>query len=200
VSNTWCVIASGPSLTKEDCELVERAQAAGQCSVLVINNNFKMVPTATVLYACDGAWWRRYFHETAHFSGEKWSQDEAAASEFGLNHIPGENKQGLCTEPGRIHFGSNGGFQAINLAYHLGAKRIALLGYDMQYTNGQSHWHGDHENGLNNPRNIKHWLPMMNRLARDCERVGMEVVNCSRSTALECFERSTIEDFFSSHA
>ena len=97
-----------------------------------------MVPGAAVLYACDGAWWHQYHSKTSRFKGQKWTQDANAAAQYGLNHIPGEHKEGLCTEPNKIHFGSNGGFQAINLAYHFGATRIALLALTFN-TPGASH-------------------------------------------------------------
>lgn len=163
--------------------------------IYAVNDNWILVPGADYLYACDGAWWDRWIDEVnAGFAGEKYTQDEAAAIRHNLTYIQSESFQGLCTEPGRIHTGNNSGFQAINLAYHHGAKLILLLGYDMQYTNGQAHWFGDHPEGFKNPQPHR-WIPEFNRLARDCERAGIKVVNCSRATALECFEKVDLESW-----
>lgn len=98
---------------------------------------------------------------------------------------------GLCLAPPIICRGANSGFQALNLAVHLGARRIVLLGYDMQRTGGLSHWHGDHGRGLNNPseHNFARWRRQFEEAAPTLAAAGIEVVNCSRATALTCFPR-----------
>lgn len=161
--------------------------------IYVVNDNWKLIPGADYLYACDGTWWDRHIDEIT-FEGERWTQDKPAARQYGLNYIESEQLQGLCREPGKIYTGNNSGYQAINLAYHHGAKLILLLGFDMQFTNGKTHWFGDHPEGLKNPKPDQ-WIPAFNRLARDCEYEGVKVLNCSRATALECFERSDIGEW-----
>lgn len=101
---------------------------------------------------------------------------------------------GLCTEPHTINHGLNSGYQAINLAYHTGAKRIILLGYDMQHTGGKSHWHGDHPKSLSNAQGIHNWRHRFIALAGDLKRMGVQVYNCSTDTALKCFERADVRD------
>ena len=93
-----------------------------------------------------------------------------------------------------IHLGQNSGYQAIGLAYHLGASRILLLGYDMQFTDGRSHWHGDHPRGMGNANSVDKWARHFPAMAADLSAEGIEVLNCSRQTALTCFQRATIED------
>lgn len=93
--------------------------------------------------------------------------------------------------------GGNSGFQAVNLAYLLGYTRIILLGYDMQLTGGQTHWHGDHDfEGATNPvkNTFKGWIPAFNKVAQELKSVGVEVINASRKTALECFPRVSLEE------
>lgn len=103
------------------------------------------------------------------------------------------HRQGLNTKPGEVNSGLNSGFQAINLAYHFGARRIVLLGYDMQHTGGKTHWHGDHPRGLTNAEGISSWVKYFRPLAEDLARLGVEVVNCSTDTALTCFTRAPLE-------
>lgn len=93
-----------------------------------------------------------------------------------------------------VNYGGNSGYQAIGLAYQLGADRIALIGFDMRRTGGRSHWHGDHPAGLGNACGIERWAPRFAALARDLARVGVEVINCSIETALDCFPRADIRD------
>lgn len=112
----------------------------------------------------------------------------------GVNYVEAADDVGLCTRAGRIHSGGNSGYQAINLAFMWGARRIVLLGYDMQRTGGRTHWHGDHGNGLPSlTADLKEWRRRMIQLGIDLRTHGVEVINATRDTALTCFERQPIE-------
>jgi len=80
----------------------------------------------------------------------------------------------------------------VSLAIARGAKRVILVGYDMQRTNGMSHWHGDHPKGLGNAGKIAEWPAEFERMAK--KNPGIEIVNCSRETALTCFPRRGLEE------
>jgi len=80
-------------------------------------------------------------------------------------------------------------FGPFNIA---GARRIILLGFDMQWTGGKSHFFGDHAEGLRNKDPTAH-IPHFTQLAADLEREGVEVINCTRETALYQFKRATLE-------
>lgn len=113
-----------------------------------------------------------------------------------INQVEGVDDPGLSLRPGRIHTGLNSGYQVIGLAYMWGPpRRIVLLGYDMQRgPSGESHHHGDHEGGLPNLGTLDEWSRRMNELAFDLRVQGVEVVNCSRATALRCFDRAQLQD------
>ena len=86
----------------------------------------------------------------------------------------------------------NSGAACIRLAAMAGARRIVLLGYDCQKTGGKSHWHGDHPWPLGNAGRADRWRERFGRLAVDLTNV--EVINCSRHTALTCWPRAKLED------
>ncbi len=91
-----------------------------------------------------------------------------------------------------IHQGNNSGYQAINLAYHFGAKRIILLGYDM--TGQGNHWFGKHEGpGLSRNTNYESYVQHFETIKP--ESYGIEIVNCSRITALNCFPKRRLENY-----
>jgi len=95
-------------------------------------------------------------------------------------------------------YGSNSGYQAINLAFILGAGEIILLGYDMQKTGGKQHFFGDHPNGpMKVDSDYNGWLGNFEKLASDLAGKGVEVINCTRQTALTCFKRMSLEDALS---
>ena len=77
-----------------------------------------------------------------------------------------------------------------------GARKIILLGYDMQCgPNGETHWFGSHPGALEKgaglyPRFVQNFRTTL----RDLERNGITVINCSRRTALDCFPRLPLEE------
>jgi hypothetical protein len=128
----------------------------------------------------------------AGFKGELWTQDKRASLEHGLFYIHGEGKEGLGKD--KIHYGSNSGYQAVNLAYVFGAVKVVLLGFDMQRTGGLTHWHGNHPAAINRDLPVKEFLKKFPALARDLEAEGVEVINATRETALECFKKVDLEE------
>lgn len=122
------------------------------------------------------------------------AKTKRAAQKYGLNFIQGRAGAGLCKTPWVVHHGRNSGYQALNLAYHLGASKIVLIGYDMQTDGAKVHWHGDHPKGLQNARTIDRWAGYFPALAADLEQEGVEVVNCTIKTALDCFPRADLRD------
>ena len=184
---TCVVVASGPSLTVEQTQLVEDARVAGRCHVIVVNDNWRLLPDADVLYAADSRWWRLHWTAVSTgFRGEMWTCKRETAKQYGLCHIDSTPRhQGLSRTPGLIHEGGNSGYQAIGLAYNFGATRIVLIGYDMQHRPGdRPHWFGKHPAGLSNAGGVKDWAPRFNALADDLRAEGVELLNCSLRTAL----------------
>jgi hypothetical protein len=142
------------------------------------------------MYAGDRQWWDRY-GDACDFRGERWTRDERSAMRYRLRRIEGSDGAGLCT-CGGVHLGGNSGYQAINLAYHLGAREIVLLGFDMHRDNG-GHWHGEHEDMLSAPEShIAAWVRQFDALARDLSAAGCRVTNATPGSALECFPSGSL--------
>ncbi len=164
--------------------------------MVVINTSWEKAPWADVLYACDALWWKKY-EGVPGFEGLKYTQDDGALVYPTMTYIESVDKPGLSFDRSVIHQGGNSGYQAMNLAFHLGAKRIVLIGYDMKLgAGGAKHWHSTHPTGLNNPDavSLKRWGPNFAALAADLKRAGVEVINCSLDTALTSFPRARLED------
>jgi hypothetical protein len=184
---TFVIIASGPSLTSEDVEYCR-----GKAKVIAINDNYLMAPWADYLYFCDGKWWRWHQdkEEFKNFQGQIYTRHSEAGEQENINHIQSKPEKGLSKDKDVIHEGSNSGYQAINLAYHLGAKRIILLGYDMQTTNGENHWFGLHPDKI--VSNYNNFVDKYNQMAPHAKEIGLEIINCTRQTALKCFPRQEL--------
>lgn len=181
IGETVACIASGPSLTKADCDAVH----AKGWRTIVTNTTFQLAPWADALFAFDGSWWREYRHQVdAVFAG-----DRVTCSSAGRVMGAAES---LLYQPWFAPF-QNSGASAIALAVLTGPARIVLLGYDCQKTGGKSHWHGDHPSTLSNALSMSHWPRAFRNVSRFAKEHGVKVINCTRQTALECFPCQPLE-------
>lgn len=64
----------------------------------------------------------------------------------------------------------------------------------MQRTGGKFHWHGKHWGNLPNGQGFPTWIKNFAPLAVDLARRGVEVINATRETALQCFPRMSLEE------
>jgi len=160
--------------------------------VIVINDAYRLAPWADVLFAADHGWWK--WHEgVPSFSGLKYALHAGASEWPGVTVLRSTGIQGLELHPSGLRAGYNGGYQAINLATHLGASRIVLLGYDMQAPRrGPSHFFGEHPNHARSPYGT--FLEIFPSIVAPLQALGITVFNCSRSTALECFPRVALSE------
>lgn len=173
---TVVCIASGPSLNKTDIKLVRRSKLI----TIAVNNAWKWAPWADLHYAGDMAWWRNYGAEVRHKS-QRWTCSKAAAERFRCKYRPRKIKPGY-----------NSGAMAIELALHLGAARVLMIGYDCSVANG-THFDGDHSKTPNpTPERCKRWKPQFKQILKLYPNA--EVINCSRYTELKCFPRKTLEE------
>lgn len=174
---TVVCVASGPSLTQEDCDAVKDTGL----TTLVANDSWRRAEFAQVLFASDHGWWQQHTHEIT-VPAERWTDSVPAAQEFGLH---------LYVTPRRP---SSSGGRLIELAADLGAKRVLMIGYDCSLKAG-SHWHGDHtRTGNPTEQTIGRWHSQFAAIAASLAAQGVEVLNCSRETALTCFARQPLEE------
>ena len=150
--------------------------------------------TAQHLYGSDAQWWK-YHQYVPEFSGTKWTQAVAwkdNPEDHGIRCLRADiAAKGLSTDPQKIHTGKNSGYAAINLALHLGAERVLLLGYDMQFK-GKRHWFGSHPEPMDIDSNYASFLRQYRTILP--ERYGLEIWNVSRQTALDCFPRYNLDE------
>ena len=177
---TAVIIAGGPSLTRADVALVEESGTY----MIGINCAYQISGQLNILYACDAAFWNEHYTKingVVKISLEKTKYKD-------VFHLENDGTHGVSDCFPKVKTGGNSGYQAINLAYLLGFKKIILLGYDMKITAGRVHWHGNHEK-LNNPNDnvIKNWISNYKDLAALLAARNIQVINASRDTALDCF-------------
>jgi hypothetical protein len=124
-----------------------------------------------------------------------------------------KHSAGITTNSDMVSWNSNSGSSAISVAANMGAKRIILLGFDMNYNEGNSrHWHNLYKSATPpNPNrrgaNVRfthlfsferhlHGFPY---IARDAKARGIEIINLSPLSAIKDFPKYTLKEFLSSN-
>lgn len=165
------VIASGPSLIGFDFDALPSGTRIGanrsawlaNCDLLVtVDRNFHRKEVERI----------RAFGPRAHVA----LPDQQA-------RIPGVNywayarcMEGLTFQPNHLA-GSNSGFAAFNLAVQLGYTDIALLGFDMKWDAGRSHFHEGYNQRASVDRNLGIWAKAFDTAAQQLAGRGVTVTN-----------------------
>lgn len=168
----------------------------GKGKVITVNTTFRLAPWADAHYSSDHDWWAANLPEMRlNCLGELWTGYATATIADDVKVCPYvKSGRGILKKAGQIAWGGNSGYCAMGLAYQFGAKRIILIGFDMSDPNGKEHWHGSHDNKIKKPFNFPMWSQRFKEAAIDFEKLGVEVINCSRHTALRCFKRAKLEE------
>lgn len=208
ISPSWagepCFIAApGPSLTPEVVAKVRMIRWVDQWRAIAVQDAYRLMPWADAMYGCNPSWWRVH-KDCNKFSGEKWSTHEVentcndkreAADLYGISLVKGMDGDEFSFDPGVIHYGSNSGFQAINLALLKGCTQIVLIGFDMRCVGGKSHFFGDHPKELhtNEDRHFRGYVKRFDRAASKLPAHIM-IVNATPGSALTSFRMLSLED------
>lgn len=188
---TLFLVAGGPSLMRQDLSVLKGRR------VIAINNSYRLLPSADVLWFTDHQWWRWHHqsHEFCKFRGLKVTIAQQLADDPTIKVLHLGPEKGLSLNPEVICHGSNSGYAALNLAVLLGASRVVLLGYDMQVDGrGRKHWHQDHRTEA--PADIYEtkFLPNFPFLVKPLAELGVEVVNATPGSALKVFPMMPLDE------
>jgi hypothetical protein len=184
---TIVVVASGPSATAVPLEL-----GRNRARFIAVKTSLALCPRADVLYACDFLWWDQR-RGAPNFPGLKISVNRRACDMgWGVQYL----RCGIGTSAmefddlGRVGWGGNSGFNAVNFAAQLAPARIILVGFDMTLSNG-TRWHADHPGQSVNPNAniVERWRRALDNAAPALAAHGIRVFNCSLGSALTNYEK-----------
>ena len=159
--------------------------------VIGVNNSYMLGNWVDVVWFGDCGWFN--FHQQK-MSDEYFGLRCSCCPRFGDNPKHGvyffardnERKVGISTKPNRVAWNHNSGSSAINVAYHLGATRIVLLGFDMKNAQLQenksridTHWHGGHKATMVqiSDDTLKKHLEGFPYIAKQAPHLGLEIIN-----------------------
>lgn len=177
------VAASGPSLpaSVDDCLL-------SGLPIIAVNDAYRLLPSADILYACDYEWWAVHAEATKGFKGERWTSHDKSREDppEGLRIVPGIHSLDFAFDGDAIAYGNNSGFQAVNLAFMWGASEVYLVGFDMRAVKGKAHFFGDHPKPLRNARAYASFINAFTHAAKALPP-DRKIFNCTPGSALRCF-------------
>lgn len=173
--------------------------------VIAVNSSYETVPFAQYVFFGDNRWFNEHRDrpEFKALKGRIVTCSNAAHDPTGRllkteRYTPGvTGPLGLCEERDHIASQRTSAQGAMNLAYHLGAARIVLLGLDMgRATDGRTHHHKPHI-WANKPGNLT-WDIQMKQLRLIVEPLrakGIQVFNTNANSRCKFWPFAPLESF-----
>lgn len=171
--------------------------------VIVVNNGYMLGGWPDICIFGDHGWYLVHRVHLARWPGLKVNCCRKDLDQFdGIKYLrrDPDKKIGLSNNPHRVAWGFNTGSSAVNLAVHLGSCQIILLGFDMHWPDGQSHWHRGHGNEHRPPPNYAKWMEGLEAIAKDAQALGIEILNASPDSTIEVFPKVTLKEVLLCHA
>lgn len=178
--DTIYLVGGGPSLRGFDWSRLEGKR------VIAINRAFQVIPWAEIVYFSDSQFWLWFKNELVLHGGRKITV--AKIDHPAVERYKADGPKGLATKPGRLRTGNSSGYAAINLAVHMGARRIVLLGYDMEFAKSGTHWHDGYPVATRK-KSLGLMLPYFETLVEPLQELDIAVVNANLHSKITCFPR-----------
>ena len=172
--------------------------------VIGINIAYKLGDWIDMCFFGDVSFLPTYKDDFINFPNIKVSCADNVKPYDWIKHLPRDPKKGrgISTSNEYVSWNSNSGAAAISIAEHAGAKRILLLGFDMKLGDtANQHWHDVYKRGpCTDARRIQK-LPFARHLRgfpaikQDAQKMGVEILNVSPTSAIECFKKVSLKEF-----
>lgn len=189
-ASTVFIIGGGPSLFGFDWSLIENRQC-------IAVNGGHALGWPPFCYFSDVDWYENSIRERGLVDyGGMLVTIHTHFQDIPGVHCMRRGPPGLNPNPDTLAWNLNSGATAINLAYHLGAKRVVLIGFDMkprEEANGTRHnWYFNYRLPKGGQYNL--FLKQFPMIARDAEKLGLEIVNATPGSAVTSFPMVKLED------
>jgi hypothetical protein len=188
------IIGGGPSLIGFDFERLR-----GRGHVIAINRAFEYAPWADILFFMDNKFYKichegeRYAKWLA-FKGLRVFLDLMGRKYDDCYHIRSLGRVGLSTSFSKgLYHGNNSGVGALNLALVLRARPIYLLGYDMHFEHGRSHFHSGY--GVTaREQTARGFVRDFERMAKFMKDERAAIINLNPRSGLRMFRFGNVDE------
>lgn len=172
-------------------------------NVIATNSAYLNVGENAILFWVDGSWVGKHSDALEHHPSKLRFMPVVNADICISKNLVGPSKSCYLRRSGDFGYdplidnvkGNNSGCMAINFAVNLKPKRIVLLGFDLGYVGGKSHYHNTHNTVTD--RNVYETLfrPSFDALADQTKNLGIPVFNCSLESKFSKFPIRAINEF-----
>lgn len=164
-----------------------------------INNAYQLGGLIDILFYGDNGWFRKHKKDVQKRKlitvtcATGAIKDEMKRYNVKVMDRIFKSKYGISDKTGTVFWNYNSGAASISLAVQLGVKKIYLLGFDMNCDGGdKTHWHKPHSKGKIPP--FEKHLRGFSKIAKDAERLGVEIINVNPNSAISVFPKVKLDD------
>lgn len=175
-------------MTAADLHRVARAKLDRRCTVIALNDAVYLAWWADHLHAADAGWWRAHYNRVHAFPGMR-STIGAVPPQWRVRMLNVSGVDGYDDTPGNVRTGNGSGYQALHIALQARPQTVLLLGYDMAGPNWYDPAGGERTDYNSTMR------PHFDSLVAPAKERGVDVVNCSMESRLECFRKEPLANF-----
>lgn len=198
-NNTVFLIGGGPSAGQ-----VESNQLNGK-NVMCLNSSYKYFDSCDAILWCDSSWASKneeslkqhsaiklgclsYAKKNSPTTVQKTIGDSTVLFKTGSS---GFDPNIMCVK------GNNSGTMALNLLMNMRVKTVILIGFDMDSTSRQSHFHKDYDFVVNKNIYTDMFIPNFSEIIESSKQynVRTNILNASYSSRLQLFKKVNLEDY-----
>ena len=185
---TVFIVAGGPSVSALDLTPLRDRH------VIAINSSWEAIPSAAFLFFADYRWWLQNGERTQAFAGRIVTTTKSCEDKRVLHLAKIKPPPSLATTPDALVLQRTSLQGAINLAYHLGAARLVLIGADMgRAADGRTHHHRPHPWSCRSDCWDRQ-MEQLRKVAPELERLGVEVLNASPASRIDWWPKVELVD------
>lgn len=186
---TAFIVAGGPSVADLDLRALDGRR------VIAVNSSVCAVMAAEFLYFGDARWWEANRDRIGGYAGTIVSTARSVISPRVKRMRKIKLPPGLALDPSSLVMQRTSLSGAINLAVHLGATQVVLLGADMQAApDGRTHHHAPHR-WPQRPGCWDEQLGELRFMVEPLRRLGVEVINCSAASRIDFWPKASFVSF-----
>ena len=189
--STVFILGGGPSLTDVDLTPLHSQRVLG------VNQAYKLGPWVDAMYFGDCEWYGKNLPAIRDYAGLKITSC-GRCPEHGWRHVHPVRRTKMygidSNSRDAISWNKSSGASAINVAYWLGAKRVVLLGFDMQMQGEHKNWHDDYRGEVKNPELFTQHLHCFPYIVEDAQALGLEILNATPGSAITQFPFVDLKD------
>ena len=101
---------------------------------------------------------------------------------------------GIDDYPYHIRAGNNSGFAALNVGYHLGAKKMYLLGYDMHSSGTNTHWHDGYATSHNHQIYERAMMKDFIKIESYYKKLNVRIYNANLDSRMDHITKCSLKD------